>query len=82
MGFKIGSFILLGVCALIMIIVILMQSHAEGSGTNALTGSSETYYSQNKGSTRDGWLKRITVICAVVIFLVTIGLTILLKVQA
>ena len=81
-GLKIASFILLGLCALTIIIVILIQPNAESRGTNALTGASETYYAQNKGSTREGILKRLTIACAIIIFIVSIFLIILLKIQA
>lgn len=82
MGFKIAAFILLGVCSLVLVVSVLLQASAENQGTNALTGTSETYYAQNKGGTRDSILKKITIACAVIMFVVSVFLIILLKVQS
>ena len=54
------------VCALIMIVTTLLQSSADENGATAITGQ-ESYYSQNKGESRDGKLKKATTICAIVI---------------
>ena len=53
-------------CSVIMIITTLMQSSADENGATAITGQ-ESYYSQNKGESRDGKLKKATTICAIVI---------------
>ena len=49
-----------------MVVVILMQKESAG-GTDVITGKQESYYSQNKGSTREGRLKKITVIMAIIV---------------
>ena len=54
------------VCAIIMIITTLLQSSADENGATAVTGQ-ESYYSQNKGESRDGKLKKVTTICAITI---------------
>ena len=59
------------VCAVIMIIAILFQSEDAG-GTDAITGVKESYYAQNKGSSRDGKLKLLTTILAIIIFVCAI----------
>ena len=81
MGVRIACFVLLGVCALVLAISVLVQAQADGQGSSALTGSSETYYSQHKGSTKENVLKKITLSCAIIMFVVTIVLTILLQIQ-
>ena len=54
-----------------------MQDTKEG-GENAITGVQESYYSQNKGQTKEGILKKITIAMAsiiailIVLFFVTI----------
>ena len=68
---RIVLFCLIFVCAIIMIIAILFQSEDAGS-TESITGIKESYYAQNKGSSRDGKLKLITTIMAIVIFVCAI----------
>lgn len=57
------------VAAIIMIVTTLMQSNNSGDSLDAFTGAKqESYYSQNKGASRDSILKRITIAMAIVIF--------------
>jgi len=49
-----------------LIVVILMQKESAG-GTALLTGKQESYYAQNKGSTKEGRLKKITIAMAIII---------------
>ena len=64
---RIVLFAIIAVCAIIMIIAILFQSENAGS-TEAITGVRDSYYAQNKGSSRDGKLKLITIITGIIIF--------------
>lgn len=52
--------------SIVMVVVILMQKESAG-GTDVITGKQESYYSQNKGSTREGRLKKLTVIMAIIV---------------
>lgn len=55
--------------SIVMIITTLMQKNESNGGMDALTGvKQESYYSQNKGASRDAILKRITIAMAVIIF--------------
>lgn len=66
--FRYVMFGIIGVCAIIMIIATLMQSNDSSDGLDAFTGSSqESYYSQNKGASRDAIWKRITISMAIII---------------
>ena len=69
-------YILFGIivlCAVIMIISTLMQSNDSNSGLDAFTGGGqESYYAQNKGASRDGILKKITIAMACIAFVCTI----------
>ena len=57
-------------CAIVMIITTLMQANDSSKSLDAFTGASqESYYSQNKGASRDSILKRITISMAVIIFI-------------
>jgi len=49
-----------------LIITTILQSSADENGATAVTGQ-ESYYSQNKGESRDGKLKKLTVIFASII---------------
>ena len=68
---------IIAAAAITLIISTLMQESQEG-GANAITGSQESYYSQNKGKTKEGVLKKITIAMAsiiaisIVLFFVTI----------
>lgn len=55
--------------AIVMIITTLMQKNESNGSLDAFTGTKqESYYSQNKGASRDAILKRITIAMAVIIF--------------
>ncbi len=64
---RIVLFSIIAVCAIIMIVAILFQSEDAGS-TEAITGTRDSYYSQNRGGSRDGKLKLITIIMGCIIF--------------
>jgi len=58
--------IMLVCCLTVTIICLATESNAEG-GTNVITGNSyESYFSQNKSSTREGRLKRLLIISSIV----------------
>ena len=59
-------FFVIVAAAIVIIVAILMQKESAG-GTDVLTGKQESYYSQNKGSTREGRLKKLTMAMAIVI---------------
>lgn len=63
-------------CAIILIITTLLQSSADENNATALTGQ-ESYYSQNKGESRDGKLKKATIItsCVIVVAIVLYFIT-------
>ncbi|MBQ7884818.1 MAG: preprotein translocase subunit SecG [Clostridia bacterium] len=58
-------------CAVGLIISTLMQSSADENGATAVTGQ-ESYYSQNKGESRDGKLKKATIILSCIIAFCTL----------
>lgn len=68
---------LMAVCAAALIVVVLCQESNE-NGTNALTGINESYYSQNKGRSKEGMLRKATialsiaiVACVIIYFILT-----------
>lgn len=54
--------------AIILTICVIMQSNSQDNTLDVMSGKQESYYSQNKGSSRDGKLKIITIVMACVIF--------------
>lgn len=59
---------LIFVAAIVLIVVVLLQSdNATNGTTNVISGVRESYYSQNKGDTRDGRLKKITIAMSIII---------------
>lgn len=69
-------YVLFGVmiaCAVVMIVTTLMQQNESNGSLDAFTGTKqESYYSQNKGASRDAILKRITIAMAIVLFVCVI----------
>lgn len=69
-------FCLVVACCLVITITTLLQSNDNEEGMESVIGGQESYYSKNKGSSRDGKLKIITivmsciaVVCTIVYFL-------------
>ena len=75
---RIVLFCLVVVCAIVLIIATLMQNEDSG-GTDVITGQQESYYSKNKGGSRDGKLHLITVIfsCIAVVCIILYFVTLL-----
>ena len=59
-------------CIVLTIIVLLQESKADGLG--ALSGSSDTFWSQNKGRSMEGTLVMITRIAAILFVVLAIAL--------
>ncbi len=69
---------LMGLGAVAIIILVLCQKGNSGGGMNALTGTTETYYSQNRGQTLEGRLKRWTIGIAIAVAVIAVAYFILL----
>ena len=52
-----------------LMIVVLMQEGKENGLTGTLTGSADTYWTKNKGRSKDAVMRKITVVLAVLFFL-------------
>ncbi len=62
------------VCVLLSV-VVLMQEGKENGLTGTLTGSTDTYWSKNKGHSKDAVIKKVTVVLAVLFFLLAAALS-------
>lgn len=59
---------------IVLTVIVLMQEGKNNGLSGAISGSSETYWSKNKGRSMEGKLGNITKILAVVFFIMTIVL--------
>lgn len=59
-------------CAIFVTIVVMMQS-GNSNGVSALGGSSDTFYGKNKSKTVESKLKKLTVICIIVMTVLLIA---------
>ena len=63
---RIGLAIVLGIFAIAMIILVLMQETGSGAmGSSILSGKRESFYSKNKGSSKEGRIKRAMLIIGI-----------------
>lgn len=62
----------LGLAAIAIIVLILLQPSNSQGGITGITGTTETYYSHNKGATKEGRMKLATTWIAVSMVVVVI----------
>lgn len=60
----------------VIVIVMCMESNPDG-GTNVISGQTESFYSKNQGSSRQGRLKTAVIICSVSIAVLAVAFWIL-----
>ena len=65
--------ILTGIAAIVIIVSVLCQPSNPDGGRNVITGTNDSYYAQNKGSTKEGRLKKLIIICSAIILVLTIA---------
>ena len=54
--------VLVALAAIGIIIVTMIQPGESSGGTNVITGASESFYSKNKASSKEGRFKRLTIL--------------------
>ncbi len=72
---RLGLTIAFVVVCVLLSIVVLMQEGKENGLTGTLTGSVDTYWSKNKGHSKDAVIKKVTVVLAVLFFVLAILLS-------
>ena len=65
--------ILTAIAAIVIIVSVLVQPSNPDGGRNVITGTNDSYYAQNKGSTKEGRLKKLIIICSIAILVLTIA---------
>lgn len=73
--------VVLTLCSIFMIVAVVAQK-GEGNGSSALTGQADTYYNRNKNSSLQGKLKKLVMIDAVLILVLSIAFVILSNIYA
>ena len=59
--------ILTAIAAIIIIVSVLIQPSNPDGGKNVITGTNDSYYAQNKGRSKEGMLKKATIILSIII---------------
>ncbi|MBR3941758.1 MAG: preprotein translocase subunit SecG [Clostridia bacterium] len=65
------------VIAVVLIVVVLMQSGKSAGLSGSITGGAESFFGKNKGRTIDGILSKVTGIVAVLFIITSVLLTVL-----
>ena len=65
--------ILTAIAAIFIIVAVLVQPSNPDGGRNVITGTNDSYYAQNKGSTKEGRLKKLIIISSIAILVLTIA---------
>lgn len=60
------------IVSLIITVVILLQEGKQAGLTGAISGAAESYWGKNKGRSMEGKLEKITKICVVLFFVLSI----------
>lgn len=64
------------IISLVLIVICLMQSKDdEGASGAIMGGSSSSFYEKNKGKTKEGMLKKWTIILGITFAVLSIGLS-------
>ena len=72
---RISRTVLVGIIVLFSLVAIacVIMQNGNSNGIDAISGSSETFYSKNKGRSKESVLKIITVVCLIGIGVCCIG---------
>ena len=73
-----GALILL---AIVIVILVLMQSGKEKGLSGTIAGSADTFFSKNGGTSSDRVKSNLTIVFSIIIVVLTIAMTILVSVS-
>ena len=75
---EIGAGVVLALCSVIIILVVLVQESKDDGLTSAIGGGyNDSFYGKNTGNTRDAKLNRMTRNAAIIMFILTIAVSII-----
>lgn len=73
---KIVIAVIIAVLSIFMIIAVITQK-GESNGITGVTGNADTFYNRNKGASLQGKIKKLTIIDAVLLFVLCVVFLIL-----
>jgi len=65
------------IVCLVLIVITLMQSKDDEGASGTIVGGTSSFYEKNKGRTKEGMLKKWTIILGIVFVVLTIALGII-----
>lgn len=65
------------VCLILIVLCFMQSKEDEGASGTIVGGSSSNFYEKNKGRTKEGMLKKWTIILGIIFIILTIILNIL-----
>lgn len=68
--------VIYAVVCLALIILVMKQSKDDAGASSAVVGGQNSFYEKNKGRTKEGLMKRGTIILGVVFIILTVALSI------
>lgn len=68
--------VILIILAVFLTIVILLQESRSAGLSGAISGGADTFFGKSKGRTMEQKLVKITRICAIAFFVITLGLSV------
>ncbi len=69
--------IIYAIVAVILTVLTLIQSNDDEGASATITGGSSSFYEKNKGRTKEGKMKRITIILGIAFVVLAIALGII-----
>ena len=78
----IGGILLLVASVLIIVIVLFQDSKDPGLSSAIQGGSADSFFNKNSARTKEARLNRITKICAIIFFVVTILVNVFIMIEA
>jgi protein translocase SecG subunit len=64
--------IIVAIACLVLIVAVLVSPPQTGSGQNAITGASESYFTKNRRGSNHGRIRNLIIACAITIFVCSI----------
>ena len=75
---EIGAGIVLAICSILIVLIVLVQESKDDGLTSAIGGGyNDSFFGKNTGNTRDAKLNRMTRNAAIVMFILTIAVSII-----
>ena len=78
---EIARYVLMGilavVCVILIVLVMMQSKEDQGASGTVMGASAQNFYEKNKGRTREGKMKKATVILMALVFVLVIALNVL-----